>query len=134
MANSRPQRREFDRNDRDAPRRDRKDRPPRFETKTPEAGGDEKPARPPRPHRNEVQKKIWRADDVQERMTTRSTPKAPRRGFDPKQARAENAERTHQRAGRIKSAKGAAYQTLDLSDLSFARLAKNQPVLEKCVI
>ena len=26
------------------------------------------------------------------------------------------------------------YQTLDLSDLSFARLAKNQPVLEKCVI
>ena len=27
-----------------------------------------------------------------------------------------------------------AYQTLDLSDLSFARLAKNQPVLEKCVI
>jgi FAD-dependent oxidoreductase domain-containing protein 1 len=27
-----------------------------------------------------------------------------------------------------------AYQTLDLSDLSFARLAANKPVLEKCVI
>ena len=53
-----------------------------------------------------MQKKIWRADDVQERMTTRSTPKAPRRGFDPKQARAENAERTHQRAGRIQSRGG----------------------------
>ena len=112
---SRPSRREFDRNDRDAPRSDRKDRPPRFETKTPEAGGDEKPARPPRPHRNEVQKKIWRADDVQERMTTRSTPKAPRRGFDPKQARAENAERTHQRAGRIQSRGGKSVMVEKLS-------------------
>jgi len=103
---SRPPRREFDRDDRAAPRAERKDRSPRFETKTPEVGTDEKPVRPPRPHRNEVQKKIWRADDVQERMTTRSTPKAPRRGFDPKQARAENAERTHQRAGRIQSRGG----------------------------
>ena len=103
---SRPSRREFDRDDRAAPRAERKDRSPRFETKTPEVGADEKPLRPPRPHRNEVQKKIWRADDVQERMTTRSTPKAPRRGFDPKQARAENAERTHQRAGRIQSRGG----------------------------
>lgn len=103
---SRPSRREFDRDDRAAPRAERKDRSPRFETKTPEVGTDEKPVRPPRPHRNEVQKKIWRADDVQERMTTRSTPKAPRRGFDPKQARAENAERTHQRAGRIQSRGG----------------------------
>ena len=103
---SRPPRREFDRDDRAAPRAERKDRSPRFETKTPEVGADEKPLRPPRPHRNEVQKKIWRADDVQERMTTRSTPKAPRRGFDPKQARAENAERTHQRAGRIQSRGG----------------------------
>jgi len=112
---SRPSRREFDRNDRDAPRSDRKDRPARFEAKAPEAGGDEKPARSPRPYRNEVQKKIWRADDVQERMTTRSTPKAPRRGFDPKQARAENAERTHQRAGRIQSRGGKSVMVEKLS-------------------
>ena len=99
-------RRSFDRNDRVSPRGDRPDRPPRFDTRTPEAGADEKPARPLRPHRNEVQKKIWRADDVQEKAATRSTPKAPRRGFDPKKARAENAERTHERAGRIQTRSG----------------------------
>ena len=99
-------RRSFDRDDRASPRGDRKDRLPRFETKAPDIDGDEKPIRPARPHRNEVQKKIWRADDVQEKAATRSTPKAPRRGFDPKKARAENAERTHQRAGRIQSRSG----------------------------
>jgi 23S rRNA pseudouridine2605 synthase len=99
-------RRSFDRDDRASPRGDRPDRPSRFEARTPDAGADEKPARPLRPHRNEVQKKIWRADDVQEKAATRSTPKAPRRGFDPKKARAENAERTHERAGRIQTRSG----------------------------
>ena len=99
-------RRSFDRDDRASPRGDRPDRPPRFDTRTPEVGADEKPARPLRPHRNEVQKKIWRADDVQEKAATRSTPKAPRRGFDPKKARAENAERKHERAGRIQTRSG----------------------------
>ena len=103
---TRGSRRSFDRDDRASPRGDRPDRPSRFETRPPEAGAEEKPARPLRPHRNEVQKKIWRADDVQEKTATRSTPKAPRRGFDPKKARAENAERTHERAGRIQTRSG----------------------------
>ena len=99
-------RRFSDRGDRASLRGDRKDRAPRLEARAPELAPDEKSARPPRPHRNEVQKKIWRADDVQERAATRSTPKAPRRGLDPQKARAENAERAHERAGRIQSRSG----------------------------
>ncbi|MCB8820423.1 pseudouridine synthase [Microvirga rosea] len=61
---------------------------------------DEEPRK--RPSRLEPKKSIWRADDTDE-GTHR---KAPRRGADPKAARAASAERPRQRVGAISSGEG----------------------------
>jgi 23S rRNA pseudouridine2605 synthase len=92
------------------PRRERSERRDFAEKKLDRSGRDsilqleekaERPERPKRPHRNEPVRKIWRADDVQEQSAMRAAPKIPRRGQDPRVARAENAERPHHRAGNI---------------------------------
>jgi 23S rRNA pseudouridine2605 synthase len=49
---------------------------------------------------------IWRAEDAEQVSSTRTTPKAPRRGADPKEIRTENAEREHRRSGSIKTRGG----------------------------
>ncbi len=65
---------------------------------------EEKP-RPKRRAPTEPLRSIWRADEDPDAPRT---PKArvPRRGADPKAARSESGERTHERAGRIESPKG----------------------------
>ncbi|WP_162559273.1 pseudouridine synthase [Microvirga sp. 17 mud 1-3] len=61
---------------------------------------DEEPKK--RPSRLEAKRSVWRATDEDE-----SAPhKAPRRGADPKAARAANAERPRQRVGAIESGEG----------------------------
>ena len=87
------------------PRPSRPDRPDR-ESKPRFGDKGDLPDHPIRPHRNTVQKKIWRADDAETGRSGRSAPKVPRRGQDPKEARAENAERSHKRAGSIKTRSG----------------------------
>jgi 23S rRNA pseudouridine2605 synthase len=116
------------------PRRERSDRrdfaekrlgrPDRDRTATPHDDA-EKPTRPKRPHRNEPTRKIWRADDVQDSAATRSLPKVPRRGQDPKAARAENAERAHHRAGKITTRGGKTVMVEKLAPSGRADIARS---------
>ena len=64
------------------------------------------PVRPKWRHPTEPLRSIWRADDAEQKASTRSTPKTPRRGADPKEIRNENAEREHRRSGSIKTRGG----------------------------
>ena len=70
-----------------------------------EANGDA-PVRPKWRHPTEPLRSIWRAEDAEQVSSTRTTPKAPRRGADPKEIRTENAEREHRRSGSIKTRGG----------------------------
>ncbi|WP_406856557.1 pseudouridine synthase [Alsobacter sp. KACC 23698] len=84
-----------------------RDGPPRDRTRgrdRPDETLDEKP-KPKRRHPMEPLTSVWRADDA-EAMVPRG--KIPRRGADPKLARAESAEKSHQRAGKVKDPKGRA--------------------------
>ncbi|MCX8502880.1 MAG: hypothetical protein ORN52_02715, partial [Beijerinckiaceae bacterium] len=71
----------------------------------PEAEADG-PVRPKWRHPTEPLRSIWRAEDAEQKASTRSTPKTPRRGADPKEIRSENAEREHRRSGSIKTRSG----------------------------
>ena len=71
----------------------------------PEVSGDA-PVRPKWRHPTEPLRSIWRAEDAEKVTSTRTTPKAPRRGADPKEIRLENAEREHRRSGSIKTRGG----------------------------
>ncbi len=64
------------------------------------------PVRPKWRHPTEPLRSIWRANDAEQKASTRSTPKTPRRGADPKEIRSENAEREHRRTGSIKTRSG----------------------------
>jgi 23S rRNA pseudouridine2605 synthase len=114
----RPQRGErFDR-DRD-PRGERGERPFRSRDERPARGGrDERPARgreerparggrddpAPRPARDERRPSVWRADDAEGARA--KGPKVPRRGADPKEARAAAGARQHERVGVVQSGEG----------------------------
>ena len=87
----RPQKRD---RDREAPRGRGRDAAPT----------DERPARPPRRHPTEPVRSVWRAEDESD-----DRPKVahvPRRGADPKAARAESAGREHVRAGKVTARSG----------------------------
>ncbi|MFO1147658.1 MAG: pseudouridine synthase [Alsobacter sp.] len=102
--------------DRDEPRRGRDERPSRFAR---DASTDERPTRrderePPaeeaaprarRRHPTELKRSVWRAGD-DEAEAPRSKP--PRRGTDPRAARQESAERSHERAGKVQDRRGRA--------------------------
>ena len=84
------------------PRREDGERPPSrrgFEDRPRDHRHEEAPKRP---SRNEPRKSVWRADE-DERPAAR---KVPRRGADPRAARAASAERAHERVGAIKSGAG----------------------------
>ena len=70
------------------------------------AGAGDAPVRPKWRHPTEPLRSIWRAEDAEQVSSTRTTPKAPRRGADPKEIRTENAEREHRRSGSIKTRGG----------------------------
>jgi 23S rRNA pseudouridine2605 synthase len=99
--------------DRDEPRRGRDERPSRFKREdAPEGrrGRREEPEaeeapRPKRRHPTEVKRSVWRAGE-EEAEAPRA--KAPRRGTDPRAARQESAERTHERAGKVQDRRGRA--------------------------
>ncbi|WP_134494256.1 pseudouridine synthase [Microvirga pakistanensis] len=102
-------------------REDRDERPARFgrggDDRPRRRGDDEKPFRPrggdryereeeepkKRPSRLDVKKSVWRAGETDEEAPRK---KAPRRGADPREARAATAERPRERVGAIASPEG----------------------------
>jgi len=101
-------------------REDRDERPARFgrdrDERPRRRGDDEKPFRPrgdrfereeedpkKRPSRLDVKKSVWRAGETDENAPRK---KAPRRGADPREARAASAERPRERVGAIASSEG----------------------------
>ena len=69
-----------------------------------EDGVEEKP-RPKRRAPTEPLRSVWRAGEDEDAPRSLKA-RVPRRGADPKAARSESGERTHERAGRIESPKG----------------------------
>jgi 23S rRNA pseudouridine2605 synthase len=92
--------RRFER-DEERPRRFRDDeRPPRLRRESEE----ETEARPKRPSRNEPKRSVWRAGE--DETVPRLRKAAPRRGADPREARAASAERPRERVGAIEAGEG----------------------------
>jgi len=73
------------------------------------------PVRPKWRHPTEPLRSIWRAEDAEQVSSTRTTPKAPRRGADPKDIRTENAEREHRRSKSIKTRSGKSVRVEKLA-------------------
>jgi 23S rRNA pseudouridine2605 synthase len=90
----------FDR-DEERPRRGRDQNERSFRGRDERRGRDEEEPQK-RPSRLDVKTSVWRAGESDE--TTRK--KAPRRGADPKEARAASADRPRERAGSIESSEG----------------------------
>ncbi len=88
--------------------------------------GAEAPVRPKWRHPTEPLRSIWRASDETPETSTRRAPKAPRRGADPQEARAENAAREHKRAGSIKTRSGKSVLVEKL-----APSRRDEPVRER---
>ncbi|MXQ14780.1 pseudouridine synthase, partial [Microvirga makkahensis] len=102
-------------------REDRDERPARFgrsgDERPRRRGSDEKPFRPrredryereeeeprKRPSRLDVKKSVWRAGETDDEAPRK---KVPRRGADPREARAASAERQRERVGAIASPEG----------------------------
>ncbi|HEX2510811.1 MAG TPA: pseudouridine synthase [Microvirga sp.] len=98
-------------------RRDRDEafrgRPPRHGDERPSRGRDDRPTRwhrdeeepaPKRPSRLEPKRSVWRAGE--DESAERPNRKSPRRGADPREARAAAAERPRERVGAIKGTEG----------------------------
>ncbi|MBZ6076091.1 pseudouridine synthase [Microvirga puerhi] len=96
----RPARRRFDDEERPRHGRDREERPFRSRGEGPRGEREEETSR--RPSRLEPKKSVWRADAPEEGAHR----KAPRRGADPRAARAASAERPRQRVGAVSSSEG----------------------------
>jgi 23S rRNA pseudouridine2605 synthase len=86
--------------DGERPSRDRDERPFRSRDERPGRGRRDEDAPRPRPvEAGERRRSVWRADDDDGARR----PKAPRRGADPKEARAASGQRRHERVGAIAS-------------------------------
>jgi 23S rRNA pseudouridine2605 synthase len=86
------------RDDRPHARRGDADRP--FRAREDERRGRDE-AEQKRPARDEVRRSVWRAEE--DEATAHKGHKQPRRGADPREARAASAERLHQRVGTIQA-------------------------------